>query len=326
MAGWRSLLKIATESDARKRLREPEIREELQRVFSDRVEFHVPMSRYTSLRVGGPADAVVLPKDRGEIAGLLRFLSERGIPYGVVGKGANLIVRDGGIRGVVIDLTQGFSGIEESPEDSFSVRVGGGELLPRLVHWAKDRGLSGIESLIGIPGTVGGALIMNAGTRDGEISNVVQDVEWIESDGEIHIVPKASLQFEYRHFEIPRGAVLLSARLQFHKGDVVEIQEKMKGYLEKRREPKGIPSAGCIFKNPPKGFAGRLIDQAGLKGVRIRGAQVSDIHANYIVNVGAATARDILSLIDLIRERVREEQGISLELEVKVMGEPLASV
>jgi UDP-N-acetylmuramate dehydrogenase len=322
MAGWRSLLKTATEADVRKSLKEPEIREEIRKIFSDRVEFDVLMSRYTSLRVGGPADALVLPRDREEIAGLLRFLSDHRIPYGVIGKGANLIIQDGGIRGVVIDLSERFSGIERDLSDPFLVTAHAGGLLPRLVHWASDQALSGVESLIGIPGTVGGALIMNAGTRDGEIGDVVQSVEWMESDGEIRFVPKESLRFEYRHFEIPKGAILLSAKLQLKQGDSVEIQERMKKRLEERHEPKGLPSAGCIFKNPPNDFAGRLIDQAGLKGVRIRGAQVSEVHANYIVNVGSATARDILSLIDLIRERVRGEHGIQLELEVKIMGEP----
>ncbi|MBI4208705.1 MAG: UDP-N-acetylmuramate dehydrogenase [Deltaproteobacteria bacterium] len=321
MAGWRSLLKTATESDVRKSVKEPEVREALQKIFSDRVEFDVPMSRYTSLRVGGPADALVFPKDREEIVGLLQFLSDHRIPYGVVGKGSNLIVRDGGIRGVVLDLSEGFSGMERDSSDPSLVIANAGESLPRLVHWASDQGLSGIESLIGIPGMVGGALMMNAGIRDGEIGDVVQSVEWMESNGEIRDVSKESLRFEYRHFEIPKGAILLSAKLRLKKGDPIEIQERMKKCLEKRHEPKGFPSAGCIFKNPPNDFAGRLIDQAGLKGVRIRGAQVSDVHANYIVNVGSATARDILSLIDLIRERIREEHGISLELEVKVMGE-----
>lgn len=300
---------------------DPEIHEELVRRFSDRVAFDVPMSRYTSLRVGGPADAVVCPESRGELAWLLPFLSRHRIPYGVIGKGANLIVRDGGVRGVVIDLSDRFTGIEADPEEPSLVRVRTGELLSRLVHWAQDRGLSGLESLVGIPGTVGGALMMNAGTREGEIGDVVEAVEWIEPSGVVRELSRESLNFGYRRFDVPRGVVLLGARLRLSKGDRSEIQQRMKSTLQSRHEPKGVASAGCIFRNPSGDAAGRLIDQAGLKGVRIRGAQVSDIHANYFVNVGSATARDLLSLIDLVRERVQKESGVRLELEVKIMGE-----
>lgn len=283
--------------------------------------FDEPMSRYTTLRVGGAADALVYPRQVEELLKLLLWTKSRKIPHFVLGAGSNLLVRDKGIRGIVVSLSRGFSAIRKEDEKTVYVETGVG--LPRLVDWTAQEGLSGIEALAGIPGNVGGALFMNAGTRKGEIGTVVQEVTFVEKDGKLVTWPKEKIRFEYRKSHFPQGAVLLSARLSLNRASPESIREKIQADREKRIEtqPLNVPNIGSVFKNPSKGHAGFYIEESGLKNVRVGGARVSSKHANFIVNEGQASARDVLALVGLIRDKVKERHGVLLEPEIRIVGE-----
>ncbi len=221
---------------------------------------------------------------------------------------------------MVIGLSQGFREIEVKDEE---IMVGAGTPLSRLLKLAQTQELTGLEDLAGIPGTVGGALTMNAGAGSTQLGELVDSLRWIGANGEAVQVKKESLNFSYRDLELPRGTIILGATLRLNKGNREEIRSRtVKNLLTKKKaQPLDQPSAGCIFRNPPDQFAGKLIEEAGLKGVRVRGARISDLHANFIVNTGEARAKDILVLMDLIKEKVSQKTGISLIPEIKVIGE-----
>ncbi len=285
---------------------------------------NAPMAEYTTIRVGGPADVLIHPADREDLARLVRFLEGREIPRFLLGNGSNLIVKDGGIRGAVISLGRGFSEIEERDPIAGgpTFRVGAGASLRRLVRWTVDRGISGLEALAAIPGTLGGALVMNAGAWGTEIGDLVVEVETMAPSGEVRALGKKALQFGYRHAEIPEGHILLAAHLRGEQGTPEAVKEAVQRYHRQRQasQPTQESSAGSVFLNPPGKSAGQLIDQCGLKGVRVGDAEVSRVHANFIVNAGRATAGQVVELMGMVQERVYAKHRIKLEPEVHVVG------
>lgn len=290
--------------------------------FKGKVLFNVPMSEHTSLKIGGPADVMAFPQDEGDLKDLMAFADAKGFPFYVLGQGTNLLVRDGGIRGIVVNMTEGFGDI--SWLDDGKAIVGAGVRLPDLVMQAAGRGLSGVEFAVNIPGTVGGAVCMNAGAYGSEMKDVVEGVEIAGKKGHKGFIPRSELGFSYRRAELPRGAIVTRAHMAFEKKDAEEIKTKIASFREKRRASSSavaFPNAGSIFKNPSTGPAGRLIEEAGLKGEKIGGAQISEAHANYIVNTGGARAKDVLALMALVRDRVFSMKGVVLEPEIKVVGE-----
>jgi len=287
-----------------------------------------PMSGHTSFRIGGPADALVLPEDRDDLITLLAEVRAQGIPYVVLGGGTNLLVRDRGYRGAVISLKKMIS-IEVVREyrslgGSFAViHVDAGAALPRLLNFAVERGLTGLEFSTGIPGTVGGALCMNAGTALGEFGDIVDTVTLLDpSDGVVQR-RQDEMGFGYRTANVPPGHIVLDAAVVLRYGDADKIRAQVKKLMDQRkaRQPWGMPNAGSMFKNPLDDAAGKLIEAAGCKGLSVGGAQVSDKHANFIVNTGNAKAADVLALMEIVREKVLEMHRIRLEPEIKVIGE-----
>jgi UDP-N-acetylmuramate dehydrogenase len=272
------------------------------------------------MKVGGPVDALLFPADADELRRLVHRAREKSIPVLILGKGTNLIVMDQGVRGWAISLTRGFRRIQRDGE---RVEAEAGVLLQRLVQFSAQRGLTGFEPFTGIPGTVGGGLAMNAGAWGSELKDLTLSVTLMEKDGRIVERPRSKLQFSYRGLVLPRGSVILKARFQLKRGEREEIRERIKSYSERRRrtQPLDYPSAGSIFKNPEDARAGKVIDETGLKGFRIGQAMISERHGNFIINLGKATAKEILQLMERVEKKVYEKKGISLEREVKVVGE-----
>ncbi len=289
-----------------------------------------PLSRYTSFRVGGPADLLALPKERHTLLALLRAARNSGLPITILGGGTNTLVSDKGIRGLVIVLTalKTVPCVLENSEflagDQKILRADAGERLSTVCRFALDQGLAGLEFAAGIPGTLGGALCMNAGTASQEISRVIWSVDLIDTQTlTFQTLEQKDLTFSYRTFEAT-DKIVVGARLALTPADPATIQKTFEANLlrKKNSQPLSLASAGCFFKNPSAHSpAGRLIEQAGLKGRRINDAQVSDLHANYIVNINQARCEDILALKTLVQHTVFEKFGILLETEVQVMGE-----
>jgi len=279
-----------------------------------------PLARHTTLRVGGPADLYVEPASDEDLAVVLRYCSERGQRILLLGRGSNLLVKDGGFRGVAICLAHPhFSRIEVS---GGRIRCGAGARLKAVATEAKRSSLAGFEFLEGIPGSVGGALRMNAGAMGGTIFDIVESVHLMGFDGKVHERKAAELGSSYRTCASLKDYVALAAVLCGHPAPREMIERRMNEFSQKRWQSQpAAPSAGCVFKNPATIPAGKLIDELGLKGTRLGGAVVSSEHGNFIVNDGAATARDILDLIGVIRQRARTERGIELETEIQVVGE-----
>ncbi len=289
--------------------------------FKGRILFDVPMKDYTSFKIGGNADVMAFPEDEGDLADVIRFASLKGFPVFVLGRGTNLLVRDNGIRGVVINLSDGFKEVSWIGDDEASVGAGVGII--ELVNLCKDRGLAGLEFAVGIPGTIGGAVFMNAGAYGGEIKDIVERMEAVDINGQRHSFDKLSLKFSYRNCELPTNMIITKAHLKFKKDNPEEIKNRIKEFKEKRKTTQAInlPNAGSIFKNSPGFSAGRLIEESGLKGVKSGGAQISEVHGNYIVNLGNASAMDVLTLMAMARDKVFKAKGILLETEIKVVGE-----
>ncbi|MCF8024422.1 MAG: UDP-N-acetylmuramate dehydrogenase [Desulfobacteraceae bacterium] len=301
--------------------------------FNERVEFDVPMAGHTSLRVGGPADALATPADTYELTGLLAMLIKTGVPWFVLGGGTNLLVRDSGIRGVVISLRPGFSDIAavDSDQDAVAVHAGAGARLSALCRYALANNLAGMNFALGIPGSVGGAVIMNAGTENGAIESVLSSIEVLHVPDQKEIICRRALLFNYRGLVWDSSIIaksgyepiVLAASFELAPADprTQAAEAETLRARRKQRQPAGF-SAGCVFKNPSADApAGYLIDQAGLKGTRIGDAQVSEVHANFIVNLGRAGATDILRLMDIVREKVLHEYGVELEPEIRTVGE-----
>ncbi len=298
--------------------------EELARLLEARCAGRVlrdePMADHTTFRVGGPADLLFLPGSEEELAFALSEAGRLRVPVFVMGNGSNLIVRDGGIRGLVAVLGEHFSALGT---DGTRVVAQAGATLAKVAAFALARSLTGFEFASGIPGTVGGGTAMNAGAYGGQISDVFAAAR-ILKDGKIYSYGPAEMEMRYRATRpLREGSVVLSVTLALRPGDAAEIRRTMNDLNGRRREkqPLEFPSAGSTFKRPEGHFAGALIEQAGLKGARVGGAMVSEKHAGFIINACGATARDILALIDLVRARVLEASGVALEPEVRIMGE-----
>jgi UDP-N-acetylmuramate dehydrogenase len=295
---------------------------ELARKFGQGVSFDAPMAPYTTLQVGGAAEALFEAHNREDLGRLMGHLKSQGIPYLVVGWGSNLLVKDEGVEGVVIMLRGMFETVEREGEDNPLVGAGAGSGIPDLLRFCRTQGLGGLEFLAGIPGTLGGAVAMNAGAFGHEIGERVQTVQVMTPGGRLMQWERERLRFSYRSLAIDRGNVILYVRLRTDPEDPETVGARIGRYLKhrKERQPLDYPSAGSVFKNPPGDHAGRLLEHAGLKGVRVGGAMISPKHANFIVNTGGATAADILELVRLAQTRVREKSGIQLEPEIHVVG------
>jgi UDP-N-acetylmuramate dehydrogenase len=298
-----------------------DLRAELEAALPGAIRFDVPASKLTSLRVGGPVDALATPPDRPALSRLLAICARRGLRQRVIGRGFNTIVRDEGLDGVLIQLSA-FKRVEERPDGC--LRVEAGVSHASLVRFCKERGLCGLEFGAGIPGSIGGWIAMNAGIPERETKDAVREIEVMSPSGaKLHHHPRAKLGFGYRRLAgLAPGSVILSALLEVRPAAKSAVAETIERLLARRSDtqPLDVPSCGSVFKNPPGSYAGRLIEAAGLKGERHGGAQISTLHANFIVNTGGATAADVLALIGHARAAVRLRTGIQLEPEVRIWG------
>lgn len=285
---------------------------------------------HTSFRVGGPAKVYVVPEDIEELQKLIRFLYEEKLPYDIIGNGTNLLVSDAGVDHVVVEIGRALEGIELLPEANASdektyyIRVLAGTLLSKAAQFAATQELTGMEALRGIPGTLGGAVTMNAGAYGTEMKDVLYSVDVLTPEGELRTLTPAELELGYRHSVIPeRGYIVVAATLALRKGDPAEIQARMADFQNRRKEkqPLDKASAGSTFKRPEGYFAGKLIEDTGLRGFRHGGAQVSEKHCGFVINDGTARAADIYWLIGEVRKRVLLEQHVELTPEVKIWGE-----
>lgn len=280
-----------------------------------------PMKNHISFKVGGPADFLVKPENENQIKEVITFLNSNNIPYIVVGNGSNLLVKDGGIRGVVIKIADNFN--KFTLEDN-TVFAQSGALLSFMGKAILKKSLTGFEFAAGIPGTLGGAIAMNAGAYGGEMKDIVKSVKVIDTKGNIFELSNKEMEFEYRKSLINKSDyIVLSALIELKEGNYDEIKESMKELTKSRvtKQPLNLPSAGSTFKRPEGYFAAKLIEDSGLKGLTLGGAQVSDKHAGFVVNVGDAKAKDILDLINVVKSTVYSKFGVILEEEVKILGE-----
>jgi UDP-N-acetylmuramate dehydrogenase len=284
------------------------------------VRFKEPLSFHTSLRIGGSADIFVVPQDLDDIRHALAFADREQLPVVTIGGGNNLLVTDRGMRGVVLKL-EGCLGRSEFHGEE--VVAGAGASLSALIREAAALNLGGIECLVGIPATVGGALAMNARSPDGSIGDFVGAVYFLHPDGTIGEFKPGAGAFTYDAFQAPEGAVLVGCRLQLHRRPYAEIQRDIKQRLKRKKstQPLALASVGCVWKDPAGETAARLIEKSGLRGKRLNGAEISSKHANFIVNRGGAGASDVLALMQLTRERVQTHFGITLEPEIRIIGE-----
>lgn len=279
------------------------------------------MAKHTTFRTGGSADLFLMPQNRTELKESIALLREYNVPYMVIGNGSNLLVGDGGIRGAVIQLYQRMQNISV---EGTEMTLDCGALLSTAAAQAADASLEGLAFASGIPGTFGGAVVMNAGAYGGEMKDVLLSADVLTADLEVKTIPVEELDLSYRHSIVPeKGYIVLGGKLRLKKGNEQEIRERMAELAQQRREkqPLQYPSAGSTFKRPEGYFAGKLISDAGLKGKTIGGAQVSEKHAGFIVNIGDATTEDILNLIAFCQKTVQEQFGVTLETEVKIVGE-----
>jgi len=298
----------------------PAARDALSKGLGDRVRFEVPMSRLTSLGVGGPADAVATPEDRAELATLLQLCAKHRLPHQPLGAGFNTLALDGGLEGVVIQLSR-LRLVEERPGGALRVEAGASH--GQVLRICSQRGLGGLEFAAGIPGTVGGWIAMNAGIPGREMVDVVKELEVMSPTGQIRHLGAAVLVFRYRALRgLAPGSVVVSALFRVTPMDPGKVRAKIDGLLSRRAatQPLSVPSFGSVFKNPPGDFAGRLIEATGLKGHQIGGAQISPVHANFIANLGGASAADILGLINEARDAVWQTSGTWLVPEVRTLG------
>jgi UDP-N-acetylmuramate dehydrogenase len=286
------------------------------------IKYDEPLNNHTSLRIGGPADIFCTPNNIEDLKKVVFISKEHKMPFRVMGKGTNLLILDGGIRGLVINLNKDFKKIEFSDK---IIKIGAGVSLALLSKMALDRELSGLEFACAIPGALGGAIINNAGFKGECMADVVQNVTFLTRKNRIEKISKSNLNFNYRECNLKsESVIILEATLMLKKGNKVEIESKIKqnNEIRKTSQPLDKFSAGSIFKNPPGYYAGELIEKVGAKGLTRGKAEVSTRHANFIVNNGGASARDILYLIEEIEKRVTKNFGIKLEREIEIWGEP----
>ena len=298
------------------------IYKELLNILDEKnIKVDEPMKKHISFKVGGPADFLVKPKTEEELRNVVEFAKKENVPFIVIGNGSNLLVKDGGIRGIVIELSDNFNNYEI---DGNIIKAQSGALLAIIGRNAMKNSLTGFEFAAGIPGTLGGALAMNAGAYGGEMKQVVKTVRHMDRHGNIFELSNEEMKFEYRRSLLTtKDYIVLSAVIELQPGNVEEIKEIMADYSNRRstKQPLNFPSAGSTFKRPEGHFAAKLIDDCGLRGLNLRGAQVSDKHCGFVINSGGATAKDILDLMFIVKSTVNAKFGIMLEEEVKILGE-----
>jgi UDP-N-acetylmuramate dehydrogenase len=296
---------------------------DLRAALGEGVQANVPLAPRTTFRIGGPADLLFEARTIPELIEAVRLARQYGVPFFVLGNGSNILVRDAGVRGLVIEnhCTQFWLDVAEPGKATLHAESGAS--LPGIANRMARQGWCGLEWAIGVPGTIGGAIVSNAGAHGATITDSLESVLILDLQGALQRLPKTDLAFDYRtsRFKREPGNVILSAEFILTRDDPQMCITRMNEYTEHRRHTQPTEaSIGSIFKNPPNDFAGRLIEQAGLKGTRIGNVQVSPVHANFFVNRGGATANEVLALIELVRGRVREKFGIELELEIEIVG------
>ncbi|GGA32631.1 UDP-N-acetylenolpyruvoylglucosamine reductase [Kroppenstedtia guangzhouensis] len=298
------------------------IAQEMKQADIRDVRINEPLSRHTTWKVGGPADLLVYPTDKGELERAMSVIRKHGIPWRVIGRGSNLLVRDGGIRGAVVKMGNGLDHLQVEGD---RVTAGGGYSFVKLSVMVARHGLTGLEFAGGIPGTVGGAVFMNAGAHGSEVCEVLEKAEVLLENGEWAVFHNEDLQFSYRTsiLQKEKRGVVTEATFQLREGNREEVAAVMARFKERRRQTQPLQDrcAGSVFRNPPGDHSGRLIEAAGLKGYRIGDAEVSTRHANFIINRGNATANDVLTLIRHIIRTIEQEYGVTLVPEVQVVGE-----
>lgn len=292
-------------------------------LFEGEVKFREPMRNHTSLRIGGPADIFAMPQDLSSLKNMHINLRRNKIPFFPLGGGTNILVRDGGIEGAVISLRSlRRTGVLSKDNKYAYLFAEAGTLLQRIVNFSKENGYSGVEGLAGIPGTLGGAIFGNAGAFGYEMKDVLVLVEVMDIEGRIKKFNAEEINFGYRSSSISQNELILGAKIKLKKDEKEEVSAKVDDFLEKKREKQPLwePSAGCVFKNPAGLSAGKLIDEAGCKGIRIGDVEVSSIHANFFINKGEAKASDFIRLMEEVAHRVKERFGVVLEPEIKIVG------
>jgi len=291
--------------------------------FKGTVLFDEPMSDHTTLRIGGPTDVFVVPSGVKSLRHTLLEATEKEVPVFTLGGGSNLLVHDGGIEGIVVSLVS-MNHVEVTDESGDEVRIvaGAGAHLQGLIRLARERGYAGIEGLAGIPGSIGGAVRGNAGSFGYEIGDIIDSVNIITTKGTVFSISANDLDFWYRASSVPEGGIILSAAVKLKRDDQGKVSARISAFLQEKRkkQPVGEWSAGCVFKNPAGAQAGKLIDEAGCKGLQRGDVKVSSLHANFFINRGNAKASDFLTLMDEVRERVVKAFGIEMEPEIKIAG------
>ena len=280
-----------------------------------------PMKKHTSFRIGGPVDVMIIPSNEGELIEAINICRNNNIDYIVMGNGSNILVSDSGIRGVVINISEELGQITI---DGTNLKVQSGALLTVASKRALKASLKGLEFASGIPGSIGGAIAMNAGAYGGEMKDVVTKVKCIDKDGELIILSNEEMKFRYRGSRVQdEGLIVVEVDMKLSEGNFDEIQGKMREYNKRRttKQPLHLPSCGSTFKRPEGYYAGKLIEDAGLRGMRLGGAQVSEVHSGFIVNVDNATCDDVINLIKVIQKVVRDKYNVLLEPEIKFVGE-----
>jgi len=290
---------------------------EIQKIFKGRITLNEPLARFTTFRIGGVADYFVEPVDIDDVVNIVKYAADHGIPHYVMGNGSNILISDEGIRGVVINLETGFNYLKHENE---MIIAGAGVKIAKFVDYCIQNSYAGVEMLAGIPATVGGALIMNAGAYGGETADHVTEVKVIRN-GKLRTLSKEDCGFVYRSSNL-KNTVILEATFKLPTGNKEEVSQKRKELILSRNQaqPVEVPNAGCMFKNPKDNKAAILIDQCGLKGTKFGGAMVSTKHANFIVNYDNATAQDVIELVKIVKNTVHQKTGIDLEMEVKLIG------
>jgi len=297
---------------------------ELKEIPGLRVKLAEPLARYASMKIGGPADYFIEVESGAALAQLLPLLKRHRTPICFLGNGSNVLISDRGVRGAVVRLAGDFKRAEWKEEgEAVWLEVGAACALTQLVREAARKGYAGLEFAEGIPGTVGGALVMNAGAYGSEFEKIVDGVEGIDSEGQMIRYSRKEMTFTYRDSHWPAGAVVTRVRMRLRKEEAAQVSSKVRALVAKRKssQPSGYPNSGSMFRNPPGDFAGRLIEAAGLKGKRIGQAQISERHANFIVNLGGAKAEDVRRLMDLARAEVKKQFAVDLAAEVRRLGE-----
>lgn len=290
---------------------------DIKKFFRGTILLDEPLSKYTWMKVGGAADYYVEPMDKNDLIEIAKYFRQNNFPFLILGRGSNVLVSDDGIRGAVINLETALAGLKM---ENGRVVAEAGVWLQRFVDYCIQHELVGVEMLAGIPGTIGGAVVMNAGAHGGEISEHLVDVEVFRGCDTVR-VPKKDADFSYRHSAF-EGDIVLSATFEMQKGNKEELAKRRRELILKRNEtqPLELPNSGSMFKNPPNTYAAKLIEQAGLKGKKIGNAQISEKHSNFIVNLGGARAGEIVQLLELAKRTVYQNSGIELELEVRLFG------